>query len=284
MTRVLIAGATGYLGGYLVRECKKQGFWVRALARNASKLQDLSDCIDEVVIGQVTEAESIRGICQDIDLVFSSIGITKQKDNLTYMDVDYQGNKNLLDEAQREGISKYIYVSVLNAEQMRHLKGVQAKLRFVEELKHSGLNRLIVCPNGFFSDMLEYLQMARKGKGFVFGSGECRINPIHGEDLAEVCVRAAGGDETEIEVGGPDVLSHHEILALAFETLGKPVRISRIPLWVRNATLAILRLLTSAKTYGPVEFFMTVLSRDMTAPCHGQQHLRDFFRENQEPV
>ena len=100
MKRILVAGATGYLGRYVVKEFKKQGYWVRALARSADRLDDLKDYVDEAFIGAVTDPASLDGICQDIDIVFSSIGITKQKDNLTYMDVDYQSNKNLLEEAK----------------------------------------------------------------------------------------------------------------------------------------------------------------------------------------
>jgi uncharacterized protein YbjT (DUF2867 family) len=196
------------------------------------------------------------------------------------MDVDYQGNLNLLEEAKKEGISKFIYISVFNAEKMRNLKGIQAKLKFTEALKESGLNYLVVYPNGFFSDMLEYLKMAKQGRGYVFGTGEYRINPIHGEDLAEVCVNAADGEEKEINVGGPDVLTHNKILAIAFESLGKTVKISRIPIWLRNVILATLRLLTSVKTYGPQEFFMTVLAMDLVAPAYGKYHLKDFFLEN----
>jgi uncharacterized protein YbjT (DUF2867 family) len=233
--------------------------------------------VDEVFVGAVTDPASLAGVCEDIDIVFSSIGITKQKDNLTYMDVDYQGNKNLLEEATKEGVAKFIYISVFNAEKMKHLKGVQAKLEFTEVLKRSGLNYLVVNPNGFFSDMLDYLKMAQQGRGYVFGSGEYRINPIHGEDLAEVCVNAASGEEKEIDVGGPDVLTHNEILAVAFESLGKPVKISRIPIWLRNVILTTLRLFTSVKTYGPLEFFMTVLAMDMVAPTYGKHGLKDFF-------
>jgi uncharacterized protein YbjT (DUF2867 family) len=236
--------------------------------------------VDETFVGEVTDPASLAGVCEDVDTVFSSIGITKQKDNLTYMDVDYQGNRNLLEEATKEGVSKFIYISVFNAEEMRNLKGIQAKLAFTEALKKSGLNYLVVYPNGFFLDMLEYLKMAQQGRGYVFGSGEYRINPIHGEDLAEVCVNAAGGEEKEIDVGGPDVLTHNEILAVAFESLGKPVKISRIPIWLRNVILATLRLFTSVKTYGPLEFFMTVLAVDMVAPTYGKHHLQDFFLEN----
>jgi uncharacterized protein YbjT (DUF2867 family) len=163
---------------------------------------------------------------------------------------------------------------------MSHLKGIQAKLKFTAALKESGLVYLVVYPNGFFSDMLEYLRMAQQGRGYVFGSGECRINPINGEDLAAVCVNGAGGAAKEIDVGGPDVFTHNEILALAFESVGKPVKITRIPIWLRNVLLATLRLVTSVKTYGPLEFFMTVLAMDLVAPAYGKHHLENFFLEN----
>ncbi len=284
MKKVLVAGATGYLGQYMVKEFKRQGFWVRALTRNPGKLESLSHYIDEECIGEVTQPQSLRGICKDIDIVFSSVGITKQKDNLTYMDVDYQANRNILEEAKKEGVSRFIYVSVFNAEKLCDLKPIQAKLRFTEELKDSGLNYLVVYPNGFFSDMLEYLQMANKGRGYVFGSGECKINPIHGEDLAEVCVFAAAGDEKKINVGGPDVLTHNEIATMAFETVEKPVKISTVPTWIRNRFLTVLKFFTSVKTYGPIEFSMTVLSIDLVAPSYGKHHLRDFFLAQKDNI
>ena len=45
MKKVLIAGATGYLGRYLIEETKKQGYWVKALARKANKLDDPIDLL-----------------------------------------------------------------------------------------------------------------------------------------------------------------------------------------------------------------------------------------------
>ncbi len=284
MKRVLVAGATGYLGRYVVKEFKKQGFWVRALARNATKLEKLNEYIDEKFRGEITDPNSLSGICKEIDIVFSSVGITKQKDGLTYMDVDYQGNVNLLEEAEKEGVKKFIFVSVFNAENMKNLKGIQAKVRFEEELKKSGLNFSIVYPNGFFSDMLDYQQMVKKGRGYVFGSGKNKINPIHGEDLAIICVNAAAGDEKEIKVGGPDILTHNEILTIAFKSLNKKIKISRIPNWIRKFLLATLRIFTSVKTYGPLEFFMTVLAMDLVAPSYGKHHLKDFFLENKNKL
>ncbi len=85
MSKVLIAGATGYLGRYLVKELKKQGHWVRALARNPKKLEDLKDHIDEIVEAELTNPESLCGICDGIDILISSIGITRQKDGFNYI-------------------------------------------------------------------------------------------------------------------------------------------------------------------------------------------------------
>ena len=107
---------------------------------------------------------------------------------------------------------------------------------------------------------------------------------MHGEDLAKVCVNAAAGNEKEINVGGPDILTHNEILKIAFKSLNKKIKISRIPIWIRNGLLAMLRIFTPVKTYGPIEFFMTVLAMDLVAPTYGYHHLKDFFEENKDKV
>lgn len=280
MKKVLIAGATGYLGKYLVKEFKSRGWNVSAVARNESKLDDISEFVDEKVVCELTEPSSLTNICQSIDVVFSSVGITKQKDGKTFMEVDYQANKNLLDEAKKSGVRKFIYVSVFGANKLKNLKVMQAKLKFENELRNSGLDHTIIYPNGFFSDMLEYLQMAKKGKGMVIGSGENKINPIHGADLAEVCVGAVNNAETTIEVGGPEILTHNEILDIAFRLYGKKPKISRFPNWMKSIILGLMRAFTPIKVYGPLEFFMTVLSKDMVAPTAGSRKLEDYFKEN----
>ncbi len=190
--RILVAGATGYLGKFMVKEFKKQGYWIRALSRGSRQIEPVRQYIDELFLGEVTQPETLTGICKNIDIVFSSLGITKQKDGLTYMDVDYQGNKNILNEALSENISKFIYISVFNASKLHHLEIVKAKERFASELKAADIEHFIIRPNGFFSDMTEILNMAKKGRVYLFGNGEYRANPIHGADLAKACVKALG--------------------------------------------------------------------------------------------
>ena len=86
MKRVLVAGATGYLGRFVVKAFKARGYWVRALGRSAEKLGSIKSFADELFIGEVVEPDSLAGACNGIDIVFSSVGITRQKEGLTYRD------------------------------------------------------------------------------------------------------------------------------------------------------------------------------------------------------
>jgi uncharacterized protein YbjT (DUF2867 family) len=279
---VLIAGATGYLGQYLVKESKNQGYWVRALTRDSRKLAHLSEYIDDIFVGEITDPNSMSEICKDIDYVISAVGITRQKDGLSYMDVDYQGNRNLLDIALNGDVSRFAYVSALNADVLLDLKIAEAKERFVRDLEESSFDYVILRPSGFFPDMLDFLRMAKKSRVYLFGVGEYRINPVHGQDLAEVCVAALTKPEKVIEVGGPETLTHKQIAEIAFEVLHKKAKISCLPLWLVGTIVRLLRLFTSSKTYGPIEFMMSAFTMDMVAPACGKEKLRDFFEANAE--
>ncbi len=274
--KVLVAGATGYLGQYLVKELKKRGFWVRVLIRKEAQKEKF-ESVDDFFIGQVTEPDSLKGVTKDIDWVFSSIGITRQKDGMTYMDVDYQGNSNLLKEALKDKVEAFQYISAINGDKLRHLKIFEAKEKFVDELQRSGINHCILRPNGFFSDMKDFLNMAKGGRIYLFGDGKFKLNPIHGEDLAKVCVDKIEEGITEETVGGMDIFSHNELAELALKAWGNPVKISHLPDWTRKFTIWLLRTFTSSKTYGPIEFFLTAMADDSIAPQYGSNRLEDFF-------
>ena len=265
------------MGGYIARELLKRSYTVRAMARNPEKLKQDNIETTELLQAEITRPDSIKDCCKNIDVVISTVGITKQKDGLTYMNVDYQANVNLLQEAKQNGVKKFIYISVLNGENLRHLKICDAKELFVEKLIKSGLEYCIMRPNGFFSDMTEFYKMAKKGRVYLFGDGELKTNPIHGEDLAKVCVDAIDKPDQEIKIGGPETLTHNEIAAVAFEVLGVEPKITHIPNWVRVATLKMVRLFSGSKVYGPVEFFMTVMAMDMVAPKYGRNTLKEYF-------
>lgn len=279
MKKVLVAGATGYLGYFVVRALKEQGYWVRALGRSGTRLSPVQGYADELFVGDATFPESLDGLCDGIDFVFSSLGITRQKDGLSYRDVDYRANRNLLTIAERSGVSRFMYVHVLNADKMQHVALVRAKQAFVDELEKSPLDHVVICPTGFFSDMEEFLTMARSGRVFLFGDGSNRVNPIHGADLAEICVEALEGSESRIEVGGPEILTYHDIAELAFHALHRRPRITGVPKSLVSGSVSLLRWLAPAKTYGPLQFLANVMTMDAIGPRRGERRLADHFRQ-----
>ena len=284
MKKVLVAGATGYLGQFVVKALKTKGYWVRALGRNAAKLAPVEEHADDLFVGEVTAPDSLDGICDGIDIVFSSVGITRQKDGLTYKDVDYQANRNLLTMAEAAGVAQFMYVHVLNAEKLRHVAMIKAKQAFVDELKQSALDHVVICPAGFFSDMEEFLSMARSGRVYLFGDGSSRINPIHGADLADVCASALESRESQIDVGGPEVFTYREIAGLAFSVLDQPEKITCIPKPLVHATVRAMRWLTPLKVYGPIEFMTSVMTMDVLGKPYGQRRLADHFRDCRRPI
>lgn len=291
MPKVLVAGATGYLGRYIVEALKERGYWVRALARDPKVLSlpgrhsapAVMAYVDEAAQGEVTQAATLKEICDGMDFVVSTIGITRQRDGATYLDVDYQGNVNLLAEAElametgTAQLKKFLYVSVFRGGEIPGAL-TASKERFVERLRGSKLASVVVRPTGYFSDMEEFLRMAMRGRVYLIGKGERRMNPIHGADLAEVCAGALAGDAAELDVGGPQVYTHRDIARLALQTVACSEKITSLPEWIFKTAIPPLRILNPASS-GPLEFMYQVMSRDMIAPCYGSRDLFTHFKQ-----
>jgi uncharacterized protein YbjT (DUF2867 family) len=286
MKKVLVAGSTGYLGKYVVKAFKEKGYWVRVLTRDEKRLAKpgpftapaVDQYVDDVFVGKITKPETLAGLMDDIDIVFSSIGKSRQKDLLTFEEVDYQCNKNLLDLAVKSNIEKYIYISLYNPYDIMHLEIVRCHEMVVNAIKEAGINHTIIRPSGYFSDMGVLLDMAKKGKSWVIGEGHNKFNPIHGADLAKVCAEAAAQENDEIEVGGPDILTQREAAALAFEVLGKEPNIKVFPMKWATRAVKLIRVLN--KQFGDLaDFIVTAGEVDGVAPQLGTTTLRSYFEE-----
>jgi uncharacterized protein YbjT (DUF2867 family) len=283
--RVLVAGATGYLGKFTVRAFKQRGYHVRALTRSEERLREPGpftapalgdDDFDEVFVGEVTKPETLAGVLDGIDLVFSSVGISRQRDGLTFEQVDHQANRNLIDLCAGSEVRKFVYVSMLGEDQIAGLAITRAHEGVVADLVASGLDHTIVRPSGYFSDMGAVLDMAKWGRVLVVGNGTNRFNPIHGRDLAEVCVDAAETGEHVVEAGGPEVMTQRDVAALAFDVVGKPVKTLTLPLWLAGGLTRGIGVLN--RQLGDLaEFIVTAGEVDAVAPARGKTDLRGYF-------
>ncbi|MGE0601639.1 MAG: SDR family oxidoreductase [Dehalococcoidia bacterium] len=274
MANIVVAGATGYLGRFMVAELARRGHRVRALARPGKRVEAAA----EIFEAEATRPETLRGLCEGADLVFSSLGITRQTDGLTFEDVDYHANANVLAEAISAGVQRFGFVSVVSPEVFAGSALVRARERFVAELVRAPIPATVIRSTGFFNDIEEPFEMARKGRVFLVGDGSARINPIHGADLAYACAEALDAGEATRSVGGPETLTWDEVAALAFRVLDKPRRVTHVPGWTVAAVLPALRLV-NRRAYDIATFVRTVMTHDIVGSPTGTHRLEDYFLE-----
>jgi uncharacterized protein YbjT (DUF2867 family) len=286
MKKVLVAGSTGYIGRYVVQELKNRDYWVRALVRNTDKIKHpgrhlepaLAPLVDQFFIGEATKPATVAEACDGIDIVFSSLGMTRPDFVHSCFDVDYRANLNLLRLAMKAGAKKFVYVSVFNAHRMMEIQNIQAHEKFVDELSASGIDYAVIRPTGYFSDMAQFLNMARNGVMLTLGDGDKRSNPIHGADLARVCVDAIEGASTVVEVGGPETFTYREVADMAAEVVGGKPFVASLPLWLADGVAAVTGFIN--RDIQDVALFASAVSRmDSVAPPHGTHRLRDYFVE-----
>lgn len=276
MQTVLIAGATGYLGRYLCAEYRRRGWYVVALVRDKQKAKSID--ADALIEAEATQPSDLSGVMDGVHLVVSALGITRQADGLSYRDVDFQANLNLLQEAVRAGVQRFGYIHVLNADRMRDVPLVAAKADFVDALRNAPLDSTVIAPSGYFSDMGDFLEMAKRGRVWLFGTGMHRINPIHGADLAHAAAQAIEDKVDWLNVGGPEIFTHNALAALAIKTVNGPERVVHLPDILRRIALAVLPAVTPRRIHGPAQFFLTAMAMDMVGDPHGTRRLSDAFR------
>lgn len=284
--RVLVVGATGYLGRHIVAHLHQAGYPVRALVRDPARLgttarePGIPDV--DVFVGQVTRPETLDGLCDGVSVVVSTLGVRSLARTPTPWEVDYQGNLNVLTRAQKAGVKHFIFVGVLQGDAMRaRIPVLEPRERFIDALRQSGLTWTVLRPTGAFNDMAAIFRQARRGRVFLLGSGEARINPIHGTDLAHVvarCIADAAAHNTTYDIGGPDTFTYTEIARLAFQALGTQPHITRITPRLVDGLSQVLKPFNPTAA-GFLRFFRWVTTTDMVASPTGQTRLSDFFAQ-----
>ena len=208
MSTILVAGATGYLGRFIVAELHRRGYQVRALVRDLGRAEapgpygspGLTGLVADWRVGDVTNPHVTADLAHGVTGIISALGVTRQKADP--WDIDYRANLAILDSARRHGVNNFCYVHALGAEHCP-ARITRAKTAFVRELQASQVTAQVISPTGYFSDMAQVLDMARRGR-VVLLDDAVRINPIHGLDVARTCVnRHVAGVSGEWQIGGP---------------------------------------------------------------------------------
>jgi nucleoside-diphosphate-sugar epimerase len=108
---VAITGAHGLVGGAVARAFAARGYGVRGLVRTPGRPAPVSDGWQEHV-GDLTDPASLRGLCDGADTVVHTAAIVSDWDREEiFWRINRDGTRTLLDEAQRSGVRRFVYVS-----------------------------------------------------------------------------------------------------------------------------------------------------------------------------
>lgn len=242
--KVLVTGATGFVGPALANAIVDAGHEVRILERKPGSWRKAGIRCQEAVQGDMIDADSLRRAVAGVDVVVHLVAIRQGRPE-QFQRVMIDGTRNLL--AAAGGAKRFVLMSALGTtEETKDLVPYYgAKWQEEQDVKASGLEHVIFRPSFIFGReggiLPTFVKLAKLSPvtGIV-GNGKQRIQPIWIDDVAAYF--AASIDKPEaagrtFEVGGPDVVDWDELWARIRQTLGirrrptihLPTRLMRIP-------------------------------------------------------
>ncbi|MBA4312918.1 MAG: hypothetical protein C0417_09835 [Chlorobiaceae bacterium] len=117
MQKILVTGATGFIGSNLIIELIKQGYQVRAFHRSTSNTATLAEANVEHVIGDVRDKESLRKAIRECDTVFHTaalISFFKQKQK-QHFEINVEGTRNIVEVCLELDVEKLVHTSTIGA-------------------------------------------------------------------------------------------------------------------------------------------------------------------------
>ncbi len=108
--KVVLCGAYGKLGSEILKALVAKDYEVVATDMIERHIDGLDT--SKVVFKKldVTNKESLSGLCSGADVVISTVGLTGVSATLTNYDIDYQGNLNILEEAKKSNVKNFVYI------------------------------------------------------------------------------------------------------------------------------------------------------------------------------
>ncbi|KAJ1423534.1 3,8-divinyl protochlorophyllide a 8-vinyl reductase, putative chloroplast precursor [Ochromonadaceae sp. CCMP2298] len=244
--RVVIVGATGYIGKFVVRESVRRGYDTVAVLRPGAESRSELDGAT-IIRGDVTDEASLKAVFEKpADVVISCLASRSGIKSDSYL-VDYQATLNTLNAAKSAGLGQFILLSAFCV-QKPTLQFQQAKLKFETALQEAqGKGDIdkysIVRPTAFFKSVSGQFELLQQGWPFVmFGDGEIsKCNPIAEADLAAYminCIEQPEQWNKVLNIGGPDEgMTMKQQGEMIFDILGKEPKFWTAPIGIFDAVI-----------------------------------------------
>ncbi len=233
---ILVAGATGLLGGMITNRLLDAGRDTAMLVREGSDYAALAGRGAAPRIGDMRDPASLVRACVGVDVVISTANSAARGGDDTVETVEIEGNRNLIDAAKLAGAGQFIFISAMGADLESPVPFLRGKALAEEHLKASGMTYTIFQPNIFleiWAGMLVAAPLISGRPVAVIGDGYQRHSMISVADVAAFAVAAVGhpaARDRTIALGGPEPLSWRDVADRFATVTGRAVPVQTIPI------------------------------------------------------
>ena len=252
--RVLIAGATGYIGGKLARRLCDSDLPVRCMARRPDSAGDLKAAGCEVVKGDVLEPDTLGPALEEVGVAYYLVHSMGRGGDGDFEELDRRGAENFARAAADAGVRQIVYLGGLGEGRSKHLRSRQET---AEALASTGvpltyLRAAVVLGGGSESFQTVYHLVKRLPAMVTPKWTTTRTQPIAVDDVISYLAAARGEGEwvgREIQIAGPDVTTYGGMMEVMADAIGKrrPLMI-RVPILTPRLSSLWIGLVTPVDT------------------------------------
>jgi nucleoside-diphosphate-sugar epimerase len=270
--KVVLTGATGFVGSALARRLFAEGAAVHGLALPSSNRQTLAGYPITWHTGDITRPETLRGLFANAEWVIHAAGLLGRAGIVeqTYCQINAEGTRHLLQEAADSGNGRLRILHISSAgvlgpiryshqwvqmDESSPLAPSNAYERskalaeqYVQQFVAQGLPVIVARPEFVYgpgdTHVLGLFRAIQRGLFFYIGNGRNTCHPTYVDDMVEGVLRCLrGGRPGEVyHITGPRALTFHELATTMATALGVPPPRWRVPVSLARAGATILEL------------------------------------------
>jgi uncharacterized protein YbjT (DUF2867 family) len=241
---LLIVGATGTLGRQIARRALDEGLEVRCLVRSLRRAAFLKEWGAELVVGNICNPSTLPAALEGVTAVIDA-ATARATDSLSIKRVDWDGQVALIQAVVAAKVERFIFFSVLGAENYPNVPLMEIKRCTELFLAESGLNYTILRPAGFMQGLIgQYAIPVLEGQPVWMTGESSPVAYMDTQDVAKFAVRALSVPETSkrtFPVVGTRAWSGKEIISFCERQSGKEAKTTNVPIGVIRLMRQILR-------------------------------------------
>jgi len=226
---ILLTGVTGKTGGETAKQLLQKGARLRALVRNEAKAEELRAAGVELVVGDVSDADTVRRALQGAEKAFLTLPNGQRQ---------LEQEKQFTDLAVAAGLKHLVKMSSMEA--VAHAKTPIPRGHWAAEeyIRASGLDWTMVKPNFFMQNLLSSAGPIKAQRKFFLPMGNGTTGMADVRDIGAVCAEVLTGHGPageghagqSYEITGPEVLTFHDVADRFSAVLGEKVEYVPMPM------------------------------------------------------